>query len=535
MRSQASAILWAQWRTLRNYLPRSNKATFVFTGLMTAVWYGGFAFLAAVAGILMADPDERDLVRSIFPTALLLCFLYWQLIPVLMASMGSSLDIRKLLVYPIPHRQLFTLEVLLRVSTGIEMLLLLIGAGIGLLLNPEIPVWAPLSLIFFVALNLLCSAGVRDLLARLLGRKRVREITAFLLVLAAALPQLLVFAGVHNRIKQVFAGEPGAFWPWTAAARLAQGEFSFVSAGVLLAWTLAAYFFGRWQFERGLRTDFANTGGEAAPAGRKASRLEWFYQLPNALMPDPLGALVEKELRFLTRSPRFRLVFLMGFSFGLLVWIPMAFQNSSSSHSLLAENYLTFISVYALLLLSDALFWNAFGLDRSAAQVYFLVPLKMTTVVLGKNMAAVFFVVLEVSAVTLVSALLRLPMTVIRILEAFSVTLVVTIFLLAIGNLSSFYSPRSVNPVKSFRSGSSGRLQAMLMLTFPVALSPVLLAYLARYAFGTEWALFGVLLVAALLGGVVYAFSMESAVKAADDRKEQIITALSRGEGPIQG
>jgi len=57
---------------------------------------------------------------------------------------------------------------------------------------------------------------------------------------------------------------------------------------------------------------------------------------------------------------------------------------------------------------------------------------------------------------------------------------------------------------------------------------------LARYAFDTEAAFFAVLLVAAGLGGIVYAFSMESAVKAAGERKEQIISALSRGEGPIE-
>jgi ABC-2 type transport system permease protein len=109
-----------------------------------------------------------------------------------------------------------------------------------------------------------------------------------------------------------------------------------------------------------------------------------------------------------------------------------------------------------------------------------------------------------------------------------------TLFLLAIGNMSSLYNPRSVNPAKSFRTAASGRTQALLMLAFPVSLIPVGLAYLARYAFHTELAFFGVLLVAATLGGLVYALAMESVVKAAGERKEQIITALSRGEGPIE-
>jgi ABC-2 type transport system permease protein len=152
----------------------------------------------------------------------------------------------------------------------------------------------------------------------------------------------------------------------------------------------------------------------------------------------------------------------------------------------------------------------------------------------GKNLTAGFFVLLEISAVALVCALLRLPMQGFQILEAASVTLVVTTFLLAIGNLSSVYSPRSVNPGKSFRTSASGRMQAMLILTFPLALSPVFLAYLARYAFDSEWAFFGVLLFGAILGSITYGFSMESAVSAAEARKEQLITALSRGEGPIE-
>ena len=532
MGSQARAIVWAQWRTTRNHFPRSNKTALAVNAVLTTIWYGGFVFLAGMAAIVLANPEELGFIHDVLPSALLVCFLYWQLIPVLMASMGSSLDTKKLLVYPIPTAQLFTLEVLLRISTGVEMLLLLAGSAIGLLINPRIPFWAPASLLVFVILNLFCSAGVRDLLVRLLARKRIREIVALFLVLLAALPQLLVFAGFQHRVRGLFLGQPGAFWPWTATARLAEGEASLQNIGVLLAWTAAAYLFGRWQFERSLAVDIAERS--ATPLGRKTSRIEWLYRLPSALVPDPLAALIEKELRFLSRAPRFRLVFLMGFSFGLLIWAPIAFGQATSQHSLVAENYLTFVSVYALLLLTDSLFWNCFGFDRSAAQIYFLVPLRMSTVLLGKNLAAAFIVLLEITSITVVCTLLRMSVTPIQVLEALAVTAVVTIFLLAIGNLSSVYNPRSVNPSKSFRTASSGRTQAVLMLTFPLALTPVLLAYLARYAFNSEWAFFAVLLAGLMLGGVVYSYSMGTAVKTAEQRKEEIMTVLGQGEGPIE-
>jgi len=531
---QTRAIIWAQWRSSRNRFSRGNQIGIAFTTLLTVIWYGAFAYLAVVAGFLLSDPQELPTTRGYLPSALLLCLLYWQFIPVLTASMGSSLDIRKLLVYPIPRGNLFGLEVVLRTSTSIEMLLLLLGAGIGLLLNPAVRLWAPFALLPFVAINLLLSAGVRDLLIRLLSRKRVREIVVFLLVLTAALPQALLLSGSRGRIRAFFSGEPSPFLPWTAAARLAVGDFSWLSLLVLLGWTAVAYFFGRWQFERGLRFDQGEATAQAAPSARSASRLEWWYRLPNRVFRDPLGALIEKELRFLTRTPRFRLVFTMGFSFGLLIWLPMAFGRAGNRNSLLAENYLTLVSLYALLILSDALFWNCFGFDRSAVQLYLLAPVKFSLVLIGKNIAAVFFVAMEITAIALVCALLRLPISATQILEAVSVTLVVTLFVLTIGNVNSVYNPRAVNPSRSFRTAASARTQAMLMLGFPIALVPVALAYLARYGFDSELAFFLTLIGGAALGAIVYGYSMVSAVQAAGDRKETFITALSRGEGPIE-
>ena len=273
-------------------------------------------------------PASWRAFHQILPPALLLCFLYWQVIPVLLTSMGASLDLRKLLVYPIPKRALFAIEVILRVSTGVEMMLILAGAAVGLLLNPNVPLWAPFTLALFVLFNLFCSTGIRDLLVRLLAHKRVREIVIFLVVITAALPQLILFRGSPSRMRQFFSGEPSAFLPWTATARLALGEFSWLSLGVMLAWTLAAYAFGRTQFERGLRFDAAEASARGSSSKRRVSRLEWWYQLPNAVLRDPLAALIEKELRFLSRAPRFRLVFLMGFSFGLLIWTPIAFGRA---------------------------------------------------------------------------------------------------------------------------------------------------------------------------------------------------------------
>jgi ABC-2 type transport system permease protein len=534
MWSQARAIVWAQWRSVRNHLPGANKSGLAFTILIGLAWYGGFAVLAALLGSVMSDPNDIAGIQKILPTILLISFLYWQLIPVLMASMGSSIDLKKLLVYPVPYSQLFTLEVLLRITASFEVLIVLAGIGIGLAINPRIPGWAPGWMLVFAVFNLFLLAGLRDLLRRLLARKRIGEVIVFLMVMSAALPQLLIVTGAPAPIRRLFAAEPISFTPWIATAHLVQGKFTLAAAIVLLLWAAAAYLFGRWQFARGLRFDAAEGNATPELSSRRWKGFESIYRLPSAILPDPLGALIEKDARSLLRSPRFRLVFTMGFSFGLLIWLPMTFGQGRSPNSLIAGNYLIFVSLYALMMLSDALFWNMFGFDRSASQVYFLAPVKLSTVLLGKNLVALFFVLLEITLITLVCVALRLPFSLLKMVEAFAVTIMTAIVLLSVGNLTSIYNPRPVDPSKSFRTAASGRAQAVLMLAFPLALAPVLLAFAARYAFRSELAFFGVLLAAMAFSAVFYRVSIESAVATAEERREKMIATLSRGEGPIE-
>jgi ABC-2 type transport system permease protein len=189
--------------------------------------------------------------------------------------------------------------------------------------------------------------------------------------------------------------------------------------------------------------------------------------------------------------------------------------------------------MYSLILLSEACFWNFFGFDRSAAQFYFLAPIAFSRVMIGKNLSALFFIVLEIGMITLVCGLLGMPLHPRTLAESFSVAAVLSVFMLAAGNQLSLRQPRPMNPAASFRSGASGRVQAILFMIWPIAFVPVGLAYLARYAFDSEAAFFGVLAVDAAIGAIVYKLSLDSAVAVAEQLKEQIVTALSRGEGPI--
>jgi|YNPNPStandDraft_1061719.scaffolds.fasta_scaffold05092_8 ABC-2 type transport system permease protein len=522
------ALLWAQWRSFVNLRAGESRAGRFLPAALALLWYALWTSLALGALVLLSKPARAELA-AVLPWGLMSVFLYWQLAPVLAASLGASLDFRKLLIYPVPENRLFLAEVLLRLATGPEMALVLTGAALGLLRNPAVPAWAPLAALPLYALfNLLAAAGMRGLLERVLTYRRVREALAVLLVLAAAAPQLLVLRGPSGSLPHLGLHGPSVYWPWVSFGRLAAGWFGPQDWVLAALWSTAAYLFGRWQFGRSLRFDPATRSAEP-PRPRRAVRGERRIGLPLAPLADPLGAILEKELRSLARSPRFRLVFLMGFSFGFLIWAPLARRPGGG----FSENYPVLVSVYALLLLAEVLFWNMFGFDRAAASLWLLAPVSFRGVLAGKNLAGAVLVTAEVTVVLAVCAVLGVPLRPLKVLEAYGVTLTLCLYLLAAGNLSSLRFPRPVNPEHSWSRASAGRLQMLLLLLYPALGAPVALAYLARWAGGGDAVFFAVLAGAAGGGALFYRASLAGAVRLAERRKELFVRALTEGGGPL--
>ncbi len=532
---QTRAIVWAQWRSLINFGFRRGGLGSVFTGVFMLIWYGLWALGAW--GLFHLSADQKAMQAGLaeqLPAGLLLMLLYWQVVPIVMASSGLSLDMSRLLVYPIPHVQLFRIELLLRMTTAVEMLLIAVGLFAGLLANPGVPKWAPLFLLVFIVFNVLLSAGLRDLVARLLARSGIREVLVFVIVIATVLPQALIVTRSSRRVGAVLDRNWGDFWPWTATARLITGNFEVFALLSLLVCTALAGWFARAQFERSLRFDAA--AASSTTAAQRASRFESLYRFPETFLRDPLAGLVGKELRFLSRAPRFRLLFLMGCSFGLLIWLPLLTRGAGSAGAGggFRSNYLTIICAYALMLLGEALFWNQFGMDRSAAQTYFVTPVRFSTVLLAKNMVAVFFIALEVLLVTAACLALRFPVTLREAGEACGVTAVLTVLLLGVGNIMSVRYPRPVDPGKSWRNSGS-KSQAWLLVLYPVLSIPILLAYMARYAFESDLAFWAVIGVDLLLAGAFYYVALESACETAVSRREEIVQLLSNAQTPVAG
>ena len=280
---QTRAIIWAQYRSLFNRFPR-NRGGAVLAWFFSILWHAIFAFLGVLAAYVLPEVTDRSILTRSLDFGLLAALMYWQLMPLMMATSGLSLDLKRLLVYPIPERRMFGIEVLLRASTGIEILLVMTGAAIGLWRNPSVPWWGPLWFLPFTAFNLCLSAGVRDLLTRLLRKRGVREVVVLGLLLLTQLPNILVRTIPSEKLvaylKNYAAFSAVLPLPWQWTARLASGQLSASAFFGLALWLFLGAWFGYSQFRRGLRFDEAaaesanrkQTGPPGPPLIRRAHR-----------------------------------------------------------------------------------------------------------------------------------------------------------------------------------------------------------------------------------------------------------------------
>jgi ABC-2 type transport system permease protein len=532
---QVSAIAFAQFRIMRNHLPRTNVGS-ILMWLLSTLWYGMFAGFGA--SLAVALPRTSVLViQEWLPVGLLSVFLFWQLVPLFTLSSGWSLQLNKLQIYPVSNGALFGMEVLLRLSTAPEMILVLVGVMIGLLRHAEVSSFAPFLLLLYIPFNLFLSLAVRELLLHSFERNRFRELFAILLISIAVLPQILLRTEAGRKLQPyLLSASKGQGTPWHEVAVLSSAPVSLLSVTITLVWIVGAYAIARWQFQRSLLQEEGfrhNAAPLTIPVVRrtKPPLFQRVLDLPGRVFRDPTAALLEKELRSLLRMPRFRVMFGMACIFGVLIFLPMSLRKSGTGF--IASNFLPVVNVYGLLLLGDVLLWNVFGFDRNAAALYFVTPVNFDVVLRAKNLAAIVFMLMQTVAVWVLAAVLQVSITPLSLVNAFAASAVVAIFFLAIGNLSSIAIPKPMNPIQTFRKQASGRMQLRLTATSLGMILMLGFAFAAQWALQTNWALLAVLAFEFLIGLIVYRLATESAVARGTRERERILDELSKGASPI--
>jgi ABC-2 type transport system permease protein len=520
------AIAWAQWCLTRNRMTRTRAAT-VVSGIFSVLWYG--MYCAFALGLAYALPKATwAQIQQWVPAGLLGMFVFWQFVPLFTLSAGRAFDFSKLQAFPIESDTLFAIEAVLGLTISPEMIITLLGAIAGLSRHPAISPAAPLFLLLYIPFNVLFSVALREFVMRLFRKNRLRELLGILVIALSIAPSYILGTSVgrHSTGKALLVGTvPGT--PWHALAMLSTQAFSLMAFAIAIFWVAAAYGLARWQFVRTLHSDseaVALGPGAASSATRAQGKWADNVGLLGRLAPDPMAALLQKELQSLRRMPRFRVMVGMACVFGMLIGTQIVRHHE---HGFMHDYFVPIANVYGFLFLGEVLVWNVFGFDRRAAQLYFAAPVGFATVLRAKNAVAVLFLAIQTVIVLALATLLRVPISMRTIVDDLSVSAVVAIFFLGLGNLTSVMLPKSVDPNQTFRKQASGSVQLWLLLCSLGIAALLGFALLAEYAAGTHWAFWSVAALEFAIGLIVYRLATETAVRRAMREQERLLQTLA--------
>lgn len=538
---QLKLIAGLRWNMLKNNLQRKNNrwdligmilaaagSAVVVVGLCVAFYAGAYFFLTTGRASWM-------------PLLYWTIFLWWQVIPILVAGFGANFEFRNLLRFPLSLRAFYILGLgygfadFAAVSSLCWIASMLVAAAVGRV--QLLPVMMVASLLF-VLVNVTLERLIGSWLEKIFAKRRARELLVGLFVLSMVSMNFLNLAmqhwggrGSRPRILHLvayFSWLPGSLaGNAVAAASDADTQSLVLTVGGLLVWLGAAsgLLWIRYRAQylgEELSESAAPLAGKREPRRRSVS-----LGLPGFLSP-PVAGVMRKEFHYLTRN---------GFSFLALIIPPimvifftMEFAGNNSQireHGLAPQLFFPAAMAYLILiLLSPA--YNSFAFEGHGIQSYFMAPVRMRDVLVGKNLFLVSVVAVEL--------VISLGVLVWRIgfpgLPLFLSTITAAAFAvmgqLAIANWSALSFPKKMEIGKMKGQRNSG---VAVWTAFGVQIliggiaTVVLLA--GRWS-GNPWLPVVVFagLTAAALGG--YVASLDPLSVLAERKKELLIETLCR-------
>lgn len=540
---QIRALLSLQRKAMVNaFCEHASRNGLGVSILISTLWYGVWLSLAGICWVTPHYIGVADIEEAL-PGLLLFAMGYWQLSPIVTLSLGVSIDMRKLTYYPASTPTLFVVECLLRIWTGIEIIIVLCGLFLGLITAGSAhPGLLAVAFILFVTLNVFISAGMRNLIERIFRKRLLREAVLVLLVTATVLPQMIFYSTEFRSVAQLAVRNKVEIPLWISppglAAAVGKGQATTPDVLIFLAMIVASALFGYFVFSGTNRMAASESAADQAPRPAAQGAFDKVFGPLTAfllrMLPDPVGALTEKEIKYLWRSPRFRTPFFMGFTFAVIAWAPIMHQIKPPYGDWMRASAPSMISMYAFLLLGPVLFLNRFGFDRAASRFYFWMPLEVTQLMLAKNLATAFFCYCELFLISAICAVIGMQITVRSVIEAVCIGAISLLWLLAVGNQMSVREPVPSNPDRVSHSSAGNGLRGVVQfIAFPLSLSPVFAALAYRFFGGSDLGFVSILGGAAGSGVIVYYLSFLNASAYGLANRETIVGRLSSGQGPL--
>lgn len=277
--------------------------------VLTAVIAAGSALLgAALLGLLRLAPPQvaADLVTVVF-TVLLVS---WTVVPLLAFGLDDTLDPARLSLLPLPAGRMAA-GLFAASATGVwpvATLVVIAGAPLGLASGIGGVLLGILAVPLQFALCLVVSRLVTTALSGALRSRRGRDVlvvAALAVVLLLQLPGLLLNSDLSDPAAALHA--TAAVLRWTPSGMAAHaiadgGPVGLAELAVVALVVAAAGLLWIKALDRALVTADASTQGPAVRGGDG---------LLDRLLPDgPLAAVTGKELKYIRREPRYRVLWL---------------------------------------------------------------------------------------------------------------------------------------------------------------------------------------------------------------------------------
>jgi len=466
-RAQLRAIAQVRWRMFTHSLRTTKGAVELFSRIVISavIAFGGFGgaiLLGGAAWYFVSHQKPESLALLLWPV-----FLFWQMFPLMATALTETIDSSDLLRFPMDYRAYVLVRLIYGALDPATVLgsLWLVGITLGIgWARPSLLPMAALVLFVFGVVNLLLTQMIFAWVERWLAQRRTREVFAVLFFIALLGVQLIgpVLSRYGDRsnvafrqIGQVANPIQSVLPPGIAAIALANIASNKVGQALVTFSFLLLYAVVILRL-LGIRLRAQYRGENLSEAGVIPSQrvghafvaLGW--RIPG--LPGDVIAVVEKEFRYLARSGPVLLTFItpivMLFVFGLggragsagflQHWPQLALPVGAS---------------YSLLLLTN-LIYNNFGPDGGGIQFFLASPASFRHVMMGKNLAHMGVLLIEVLVLTIGVSVMSRPPTSLMLLITFTALLFAAPINLAAGNLLSLYSP------KKTEFGTFGRQRA---------------------------------------------------------------------------
>ena len=543
-RGQFGAIALVRWQlfvnSLRTMRGRLEMVSRIFIGFSFAIGaVGGAIAVGALAYFFLLRDHTEWIAFLLWPI-----LLFWQLFPVVATAFTEAFDSSNLLRFPLSYPSFFLVRLVygsLDPATALGSIWLLgLWAGVSAadtrLLFPS-----ALVLVAFAVLNVLLARMIFAWVERWLARRRTREIMGvlfFFVIISfqfigplsarfshGAYPAVARFGETLMPLERTLP--PGLVASTIAEFWHAGAGSGFESFALLCIYPVAFF----WLLNVRMRAQYRGENlSEGVASIERASKKEKLparagWDLP--MVSGPTAAIFEKEWHYLSRSGPMLFTLFMPLIILLIFRMTPSKSGGGSFMNSAPDFVFPMGAAYALLMLTN-LVYNNFGADGGGIQVWFVSPVRFREIVRAKNLVHSTVLAGELILVWVAVSFIFRPPTLGYTVATIAAVLFAAPVNFLVGNLLSIYTP------KKFDFGTFGRQRAANTTAFAslivqaVTFGLVVLSFVAGRVLGGLWVTTLILLALSVIAFVCYAVVLRRLDAIALQRRETLISELSR-------